>query len=254
MNNIPRVLVIEHQSNAGIGLFGERLLKEGVELDVTGPDTGKEIPESLQGYDGMIVLGGATGPLEDDKAPWLPDVRKRIEEALEQELPLLGICLGAQLLTTVVGGQVKEMPTGPELGLHTVKFDKSAQEDALFSALNHLSETELPVIQWHYLESHLPTGVKNYASSRRCENQAFRVATAAWGVQFHPEALASTAQDWSIEDASNLELLGLDAEKDVLTPIQESESDLRAIWAALAERFARISRESRVLTPNINHS
>lgn len=242
-SNEALVLVVEHQSDAGVGLLGERLRADGIELDVTGPDTGRPIPQSLEGYDGLIVLGGNPGPLDDDEAPWLPSARSLIAEALAQDLPMLGVCLGGQLLTTVAGGRVETMPDGPEIGLKMVQFNEEAKSDELFSALNDLPERELPAVQWHYLESaQLAPSTVLLASNPACEHQAYRVGARAWGVQFHPEATATTVGEWIEKDPDELDRLGIDAEHDILHPVQANDTRLREAWTRLADRFADIVR------------
>lgn len=232
-----RVLVVEHEGDAHVGLVGERLIAEGIELHVVGPATDVLIPESLDGVDGLIVLGGSMGPTEDEKAPWLPATRALLAQAVESELPTLGICLGSQLLTTVAGGNVHEMPQGPEVGLHSVKFSAEAADDLLFGAIG---ETDVPVLQWHWLEAErLPDGAELLASSAGCRNQAFRLGSSAWGVQFHPEVLGDTVQEWADDSVESLLGLGLTVDQ-VVGEVREAEPQLRAVWGQIAERFAGI--------------
>ena len=199
---MTRVLVIEHEALAGAGLIGERLQEHGVELVEYRPYAGGEpLPENLDGYAALIVLGGSMGPTDDVEAPWLPVTRKLLAEAVEQELPTLGICLGAQLLSTATGGHVRSIPEGPEVGLCSVQLTEAASDDPLLAGIAGL---ELPVVQWHWLESdRLPPGAVLLASSRACANQVYRLGPRAWGLQFHPEALGRTAGDWvDLEDIS----------------------------------------------------
>jgi GMP synthase-like glutamine amidotransferase len=234
-----RVLVIEHQKNAGLGQLSDRLIENGLTLETVGPDAGAPVPESLDGYDALIVLGGAMGPTEDDKAPWLPATRKLLVDGVELGVPTLGICLGAQLLATATGGHVRTMPQGPEVGLYDVDFTSTAAGDPLFGGL---AETSVPAVQWHWLEAdRLPDGAQVLASSPACRNQAFRVGAAAWGVQFHPEALGATAQDWVDEDRESLDELGLE-EAAVVGDVRAAEPRLGAGWLPIADRFSEIAK------------
>ncbi|WP_165384171.1 type 1 glutamine amidotransferase [Leucobacter triazinivorans] len=233
-----RVLVVEHQENAGIGLFGERIAAQGVVLETVGPDAGAEVPASLDGYDGLIVLGGSMGPTDDGDAPWLPATRRLLVEGVARGVPTLGICLGAQLLVTATGGRVREAVAGPEVGLHTVSFAADAAGDPLFDGL---AASDAVAVQWHYLEAgELPAGARLLASSGPCRNQAFRIGEAAWGVQFHPEALGGTARDWVDEDRQGLVDLGL-AEDAVVDEVLAAEPELRRVWGAVADRFAALA-------------
>lgn len=236
-----RVLVIEHQKNAGLGQLSDRLIENGLTLETVGPDTGAPVPESLEGYDALIVLGGAMGPTEDDQAPWLPATRKLLVDGVEQGVPTLGICLGAQLLATATGGHVRTMPAGPEVGLLDVGFDASAAGDPLFG---DLAGTSVPAVQWHWLEAdRLPESAHVLASSPACRNQAFRIGAAAWGVQFHPEALGGTAQDWVDEDRQSIHDLGLE-EAVLVGDVLAAEPRLGAVWLPIADRFAEVAQLS----------
>lgn len=233
-----RILVVEHQENAGLGLFTSSLIESGAELVIVGPDVGRPVPESLGGYDALIVLGGAMGPTEDDTSPWLPATRNLLIAGIAAPIPTLGICLGAQLMVSAAGGRVRTMPEGPEIGLHSVEFSNDATGDPLFDGL---SGTSVPVVQWHYLEAEqLPSGAELLASSGACANQAFRVGPAAWGVQFHPEALGTTAEEWVEEDLESLVELGLDGNS-VVSDVRAAEPALSAVWSEIARRFARIA-------------
>lgn len=236
-----RIMVVEHQADAGIGLIGERLRELGVDLSVVGPSVGTKIPESLGDFDGLIVLGGSMGPTDDEQAPWLPATRALLAEAVERDVPTLGICLGAQLLTVATGGQVRIMPQGPEIGMHAVRFTAAAAEDLLFSAL---SGAEVPVLQWHWLEAErLPHGAELLASSPECAHQAFRLGNRVWGVQFHPEALGDTAHEWAEDGAAELSGLSLDG-VEVVNAVRAAEPQLREVWGKIAGRFAEIVRGS----------
>ncbi|MGK0714621.1 type 1 glutamine amidotransferase [Leucobacter sp. W1153] len=236
-----RVLVVEHQSDAGLGLVGERLRESDVEIVTVGPDAGEPIPDSLQNFDALIVLGGSMGPTQDDVAPWLPATRKLLAEGVAEGLPTLGICLGAQLLATATGGHVRTMPGGPEVGVHGVHFHESAAQDPLFAGF---AGDTLPAVQWHWLEAdELPENTRVLASNSACPNQAFRIGERAWGVQFHPEALGDTAQDWADDGKGDLDEIGLEPEA-VVGSVRAAEADLREAWSQVADRFIEVIRAS----------
>lgn len=236
-----RVLVLEHQSDGGPGLLAERLDAAGAQVTVAGPVRETEVPDTLDGFDALVVLGGSPGPTDDDDAPWLPGMRALMSEALEREVPTLGICLGGQMLATVAGGRVQKAAAGPEIGLVDIEITEEGRVDPLLSVV----DTDGPVraIQWHYLEaSELPPGAVPLFSSATCSNQAFRVGKNAWGLQFHPEASVTSARDWSADDARNLVKLGIDAEQDVIAPVAQAETELRSTWSKLFDRWIEIAR------------
>lgn len=233
----PRVLVVEHHLNAGAGLVGGRLRARGLDLHTVGPEAGAAVPENLAGYDALVVMGGSMGPTDDEVAPWLPRTRALLAEAVESDVPTLGICLGAQLLATATGGRVAEMPAGPEVGLCEVQIAAAAAPDPLFGAL---AGSTVAAVQWHWLEAEtLPEDAAVLASSGACQNQVFRIGGRAWGVQFHPEALAATAQAWAEEDRGSLAQLGL-AEGTLVQEVRDAEPDLTGLWGAMSDRFAEI--------------
>ena len=232
-----RILVVEHQSDAGLGLVGERLRESDVEIITVGPDAGVSVPDSLAGFDGLIVLGGSMGPTEDEVAPWLPATRKLLADGVAEGLPTLGICLGAQLLVTATGGHVRTMPGGPEVGVHGVQFQESAAQDPLFAGF---AGATFPAVQWHWLEAdQLPENASVLASNGACPNQAFRVGERAWGVQFHPEALGDTAQDWADDGKGDLAEIGLEPDE-VVESVRAAEPELKKAWSQVADRFVEV--------------
>ncbi|GAB3565576.1 type 1 glutamine amidotransferase [Spelaeicoccus albus] len=234
----PRVLVVEHETNAGIGLVGERLDAAGVTVVTVGPERGKAVPHSAEDFNGVIVLGGLPGPADDDEAPWLPDVRALIAWCLESETPLLGSCLGAQMLAYVAGGTVAGVRNGPEVGVCSVDFMPAARQDAVLESL----PAEACAVQWHWLEIiDLPGDAVLLGSSGKCPNQAFRIGPCAWGVQFHLEALAPTVAAWARSDRDDLRDLGLTS-SGVIDDARRKEPLLRETWATVADRWIDVVR------------
>src|SRR5689334_4560049 len=113
------ILVIENARDAPVARLGEWLVAAGAELDVRNAEAGDELPDRLAGYAGLVVLGGGMNAYDDAKAPWLPRVRQLLAEAVQTELPTLGVCLGGQLLAVATGGRVRPAELG-EYGAHLV--------------------------------------------------------------------------------------------------------------------------------------
>lgn len=237
---MTRILVVEHEADAGIGLVGERMEELGVDMAVVGPETGREVPRSAEGYDGVVVLGGSASPT-DTAQPGSANVRALLRDCLDREVPLLGICLGAQLLGLAAGGRTDLVRGGPEIGIGVLRRTAAATEDPL---LGDVPET-MRSLQWHSYEVRaLPPGSEALVSSDRCTNQAFRVGTRAWALQFHLEALGDTPAAWAAGHGDELAGAGL-AVDDLTAAMFAAEPELRATWVPVADRWLRIVFERR---------
>jgi GMP synthase (glutamine-hydrolysing) len=234
----PRVLVVQHEPDTGPGWFGDWLSAAGVALDVRHPYAGDELP-ALPAYDGLLVLGGAMAPADDEDCPWLPATRALLAEAVTSGVPAFGICLGAELLALGCGGQVRRGLAGPELGVLGVDLEPAAADDPVFGALRGPSR----VVQWHWEEiATLPEGAVQLASSPAYPHQAFRVGAAAWGVQGHPEVTGDIAAAWAREDSPLLLAEGRTPD-DLVAEVRGAETELAGTWRPLAEAFATVVRD-----------
>ncbi len=228
----PRILVVRNAERSGLGRFlgwWEELGLRVVEV------TGADVPAAPDGFDAVVLLGGGFLPDADAHAPWLPAERALARRAVADGVPLLGICLGAQMLAAVAGGVVHGDHGRPERGSCRVSLRREAETDALFAGL----PAEFRVIQNHKDQiTELPPGAARLAESEDCPVQAFRVGERAWGVQFHPEAGADRLDRWdeaALADAG-LDLGALRTEAEAAEP--ESARNARR----LAANFAGIVR------------
>jgi GMP synthase-like glutamine amidotransferase len=187
--------------------------------------------------DGLVLLGGRLLPDDDERAPFLPRERELVNEAISAGLPVLGICLGAQLLAHVAGGEVTSESGETERGSCPIALLPAAADDALFSELTGYDE--LRMIQNHVDSiTTLPPDAVHLGTSDACRVQAFRVGSAAWGVQFHPEAAASRVGDW---DEAKLAAEGFD--RSALLAQAEADASVNTIQArTLVGAFADVVR------------
>jgi GMP synthase (glutamine-hydrolysing) len=151
------------------------------------PLAGQRLPAHEE-VAGAVVMGGPMNVDEVERFPALAAEREWLGEAVRRELPVLGICLGAQLLARALGAEVRA-GEGPEIGFGAVEV--SAPDDPVLGGLAPSTD----VLHWHTDVFDLPVGAQPLASSAQTEHQAFR-AGSAWGVLFHPEADLALVEAW----------------------------------------------------------
>ncbi|MFF8835464.1 type 1 glutamine amidotransferase [Streptomyces sp. NPDC015130] len=232
----PGVLVVQHEEDAGPGLVGEHLVRAGLRLDVVRAWLGESLPEDLRGHAGLLVLGGSVGCRDDAAAPWLPPVRALVREAVAGEVPLLGICLGGQIVADALGGSVVPRTRGPELGAVPLRRLAAADGDAVLGGVPEGA----PAAQWHWDEvDRLPDGAVQLLGGDDCPYQAFRVGPSGWALQFHPEAGAGTVARWAEADEAQVRADGGDPVA-VVASVREAEPRLRAVWGAVSEAWGAV--------------
>ena len=187
-----RVLAVTHGPSVGPGVFEDAVRAEGHELAVWEiPSRG--LPE--EEADAYVVLGGAMHPDEEETHGWLALEVEWLGERLERGAPLLGVCLGSQLIASAAGARVFRADE-PEVGWLDV--ERTGAADPVTDALPERFEA----FQWHHYTHDLPAGAVELARSRVCL-QAYRLGSAL-GVQFHPEVRAEQVESWLAEDPDDV--------------------------------------------------
>jgi GMP synthase (glutamine-hydrolysing) len=224
------ILALRHVSHEGLGLlagvFAERGLAHEV-LDMSGHHLRSFDPGN---WAGLVVLGGPMNVDEVDRYPFLADEVRCIEQSVAVGLPVLGICLGAQLLAKASGARVYPNDV-KEIGWYYVDWTDEAAVDTLFAGCGASCE----VFQWHGDTFDLPQNATLLATGRKCRNQAFRVGHTAYGLQFHIEVTAPIIAEWLEEPGNCCELAGLDY------------IDPRAILAATPARLPAMTELGRTV-------
>lgn len=185
-----RILSIVHGSNVPAGVFGDEAERGGHEVDTWSLAWGTPPPAPIDDYGGVMIFGGAMHADQDDRHPWLREENFFIQRLLDIHIPVLGVCLGAQLIAKAAHADVWAMPE-PEVGWVNVELTDEAADDPLFAGLPE----RFPAFQWHYYEFAPPSGAQELARSDRCM-QAFRLGDLVWGVQFHPEVTREILEEW----------------------------------------------------------
>jgi len=237
------ILVLENADDAPVARLGDWLTAAGAKLDVRRLESGDAVPASLDGYAAVVVLGGGMNAYDDQRAPYLPEVRQRLADALAAQVPVFAVCLGAQLLAVAAGGRVS-LGSAPEYGAQLVAKRQAAATDPLFRELPITPD----VLQWHVDEVvSLPASAVHLAASPACEQQAFRVGRLAWGVQFHIETTPELVTDWARQDAAELADYDLDF---ILQRAIAVHDDLAEVWQPVAARFVEIAADPTSVAAN----
>jgi GMP synthase (glutamine-hydrolysing) len=225
-----RILTLIHGKDAGPGVFGEEIVAAGAEFEVKSFALGLRPDHPLGSYDGVLVMGGSMNVHELDGHPWLADERRAMSDVLDAGVPLLGICLGSQLLAAVNGGKVTRAPE-PEIGWYEVETTEAAAGDPVLGSL----PPRFTAFQWHSFCSDLPPGAVSLATSPVCL-QAYRLGDNAWGTQFHAEVTPEICETWISHYHTDPDAIALGFEPDAARALVAQNIDR---WNELGRALAR---------------
>jgi GMP synthase (glutamine-hydrolysing) len=193
-----QVLSVIHGENVRAGVFGEAIEEREHKLEEWSLAWDDPLPRPLDDYGAVLVFGGAMHADQDDRHPWLREENFFLQRLLNLRTPVLGVCLGAQLLAKAAGAEVYPV-SRPEIGWTTVELTEEAADDSLFGKLPPRFEA----FQWHYYTYDLPGGAVEMARNELC-TQAFRLGDFAWGVQFHAEVTEPQITEWVQDESRDL--------------------------------------------------
>ena len=233
-----RILVVQNSRTAPIGLLGDYLAEFGADLVTVTPPEDEPLPTDATGFHGAVVLGGPQSAADDGTSPYIPRLLDLMRSFAESDRPILGICLGAQLLARAYGERVYKHSL-MERGFKPVTSTLAGAEDPVMGSLGPVRH----IMQWHYDTFDLPKDAVLLATGRDCANQAFRMGDSQYGLQFHPEVNAEIVRDWvsRAEGATQAEIdaIGREMEAQIDRHLPEAASfarDLARNWLELVRR------------------
>jgi GMP synthase (glutamine-hydrolysing) len=229
---MAEAIVLQHVACESPGAIGDALQRHGLGLRVVRIDAGEPVPSTLAAAGGLVVMGGPMGVYETDRYPHLRAELRLIEDALRRDRPVLGVCLGSQLLAAALGARV--YPGGyKEIGWYPVTLTDAAATDRLLRD----APRSFTALVWHGDVFDLPAGAVRLASSELTEHQAFRYGDSTYGLLFHLEVTAAQLEAMTAAFADEIAAAGVPAAA-IIGGARVHLSSLRAIGARAFDRFA----------------
>jgi GMP synthase (glutamine-hydrolysing) len=239
-----RILVLQHCPLTPMGIVGETLSERGASLDIRMAHQGEPMPERPDAFDGLVVLGGPMHAGDDRAYPAFPAMLRLIRGFHDEAKPVLGICLGAQLVSRAFGGTVWPFG-GLEIGYLPVQLTPAGRRDPLLKDL----AAELRIMQLHEDSFDMPAGAVRLMSNGTCANQAFKIGRATYGFQFHFEVTKTDAANfprdcWSALERHYGELADIVA-ADVVRSVEAHFEDGAQFCRTVSGRWFDLVRERR---------
>jgi GMP synthase (glutamine-hydrolysing) len=226
-----RALAVVHQRDAGPGVFADAVHASAWDLDQWLRAETDTPPADPERYDAVMVFGGAMHADHEERHPWLRAEKALLRRLLDRNVPLLGVCLGAQLVAEAAGATARRA-SSPEIGWHDVEVIPEAATDSVLGPL----APRFTAFQWHSYEFTLPPGATALARSD-VSLQAFRLGN-AMGIQFHAEVSPTDAEAWIDDYRSDEDAVRIGIDPDELRRrTQELIGAWNDVGRALCERF-----------------
>jgi len=229
-------LIIQHVESENPGMFSESLERLEVKTHLVRLDASEPLPEQAAQVSGVLIMGGPMNVGESFRYPFLEDEMRFIRNCREAGVPVLGICLGAQLIAASFGARVYEGEI-KEIGWYDVWLTREGLHDRLLGGCPQ----SFKVFQSHGQTFDLPPGAVRLAGSTNYENQAFRLAHSLWGLQFHLEATADHIRCWLEENSRWIESLPYIDPEQILAEIPKYEIACQKLAVKLFERFLEVA-------------
>lgn len=205
------IAIIKNVKSEGPGSIENYFIEQSIPYRIFEVENG-EFPSTLEHFRGLIVMGGPMGVYEIEDYPHLRIVSRLIREAINRNLKVLGICLGAQLIAYTLGAKVFKGKNGEEIGWHDIELTGNALRDpVMLSLAKHPSVGDIwrkfKVFHWHGDTFDLPFEAVHLAKSKMYENQAFKYRNNVYALQFHIEVTKEMLNEWFEEDPNKEKIL-----------------------------------------------
>ena len=226
------VLFIRHIDLEGPGLLEPLVREAGLTPKVIALDEGDSLPENFDDIATVVVLGGPMNVHEEEKYPFLKKENEFLKETLRRGIPLLGICLGSQLIAKACGAKVGDSPV-KEIGWHPAALTSAGQKDPVFRGIGG----ELTVFHWHEDMFGVPNGAELVVTAPKgCANQGFRLGSGIYAFQFHIEVTFDMIREWG--------------EAYLTGPAADKERQIREMLGRHAEVKRSFEQQARVIGNN----
>ena len=241
---MPPILVLQHHADVGPGYFADWLRARGLGFRLVRLDLGEQVPAEAGAYAGVCSLGGPMSA--NDPLPWIDAELRLLRQAVDDGVPVIGHCLGGQLLARSLGAAVSRNPV-KEIGWGRVGITEPLLAQQWLGA----TAAEIEMFQWHGDTFALPAGAANFLASSFCAHQAYvleRGGVAHLGMQFHCEATPAIVHNWTGDDtwydevAEERQTTGGPAVQDaeqMRTDLEARCARMHALAARLYERWAQ---------------
>ena len=232
-----RVLTIINEADAGPGVFLDALADSGAKVDTWVPPEQTEAPASARAYDAILGFGGSVHPDQHREHPWLTTEKRFLAEGLRERVPMLGVCLGAELIAAAEGAAVRRI-SRPEIGWYDVTLTSAGLADPVLGPVGR----SFSALEWHSYEAGLPARATSLARSDS-SLQAYRIGRRAWGIQFHAEVTAVDFHHW-LDTYTSFDEDAIAARIDVDAIAAATDERIEAwneIGRGICERFLQVA-------------
>lgn len=214
-----KFIIIQHVPHEILGTFHPLLKENDIRIKYVNFHRETNTNIKFKGYDGLVILGGPMSAYDHKNYPFLIHEQRMIEEALKENIKIIGICLGAQLIAQVLGARVYKNEL-PEIGWYDVELTETGKKDHFFKFFKDKEK----IFQWHSDSFDLPKGAKHLASSQLCKNQGFCYDDNVYALQFHLEVDKMLIERWLKVKSYQEELNTLEEKKLISKEIIKNET------------------------------